>query len=151
MLCEKCQHTPNTHSFQTLGKTLKGLTLIYSKPFEALEKKFNEITIQHYYKHLDEIKGKWVWILDATDLHKLETPSLSLLRSFYKEIETRYCDSLQCIYILHPDWKLQTILCMIQPFMQADAKRRLDQHPTLFTFIELGMEVSLAKSLLRLT
>jgi hypothetical protein len=150
MPCLKCQQIPNTHSFQSLGKTTRGITLLYSKPYDALEKRFTEETIQCYYKHLDEMKGKWVWLFDAPDLHKLETPNISLLRSFYKGVEERYKDSLQCIYILHPNWKLQTILGMIRPFMRAEARQRLDEQPSLLTFVELGMDLSLAKSLLRL-
>lgn len=150
MPCELCQNRPNSHNFQILGKTARGITLMYSKPYDAITKTFTEETIQSYYQHLDDLQGKWVWLFDATDLHKLETPNISLLRSFYKGVEERYKDSLQCIYILHPNWKLQTILGMIRPFMRAEARQRLDEHPTLLTFLDLGMDVSLAKSLLRL-
>ncbi len=150
MPCELCQIAPNSHNFQILGKTSRGITLMYSKPYDAITKTFTEQTIQHYYQHLDELQGKWVWLFDATDLHKLETPNISLLRAFYKGVEERYRDTLYCIYILHPNWKLQTILGMIRPFMRTEARQRLDEHPSLLTFIELGMDVSLAKSLLRL-
>ena len=124
--------------------------MLYSKPFDALEKQFTEETIQSYYQHLDEVKGKWVWLFDATDLHKLDSPKVSLLQTFYKGVEERYKDSLQCIYILHPNWKLQAILGMIRPFMRSEAKTRLDEHPSLLTFLSIGMDASLAKSLLRL-
>jgi hypothetical protein len=123
---------------------------MYSKPFDALEKKFTEEMIECYYKHFDELKGKWVWLFDATDLHKLEIPTLSLLVSFYKGMEARYKDSLQCIYILHPNWRLQTIVGMIRPFMRAEAAARFVKNPSLLDFVGIGMDVSLAKSLLRL-
>ena len=151
MPCEKCQSVPHTHSFQILSQSSKGITFLYSKPFDALEKRFTEETIQCYYKHFDELKGQWIWLFDATSLHKLETPSLSILLSFYKGLETRYKDSLRCIYILHPNWRLQTIVGMIQPFMRAGADERFIKDPSLLELVGAGLDVSLAKSLLRLT
>lgn len=150
MPCGLCQLAPNSHSFEILGKTARGITLLYSKPYDALTKRFTEETVQSYYQHLDELEGKWVWLFDATDLHKLETPNVSLLREFYKGVEERYRESLVKIYILHPNWRIQTILGMIRPFMRSEACQRLDDQPSLLTFIELGMDISLAKSLLRL-
>ncbi len=150
MPCEKCIAVPRTHSFQILGRSSKGVTFMYSKPFDEPEKKFTEETIQSYYKHFDELKGQWVWLFDATSLHKLETPTVSILLSFYKGMEARYKDSLRCIYILHPNWRLQTIVGMIQPFMRAEAGERFVKNPSLLELVGIGMDVSLAKSLLRL-
>jgi hypothetical protein len=123
---------------------------MYSKPFDALEKQFTDETIQCYYQHLDDLKGQWIWLFDATNLHTLETPSMKLLLSFYKGLETRYKDSLRCMYILHPNWRLQTIVGMIQPFMRAEATERFVKNPSLLELVGVGIDVSLAKSLLRL-
>ncbi len=148
MPCKICQQIPNTHSFKVLGKTSKGVTLVYSKPFDALEKEFTRATIESYYEHLDEYIGQWIWMFDAKDLHKLPMPKLDLLHIFYKGVEEKYKNTLQCIYILNPNWKLQTMLGMIRPFMRFEAKQRLDDQPSLLKFVKLGMDISLAKFLL---
>lgn len=150
MPCEKCQAVPHTHSFQILGRSSKGVIFMYSKPFDDLEKKLTEETIQSYYKHFDELKGKWVWLFDATNLHTLETPTLSVLMSFYKGMEARYKDSLTCMYILNPNWRLQTIVGMVRPFIRAEANERFIKNPSLLELVGIGMDVSLAKSLLHL-
>jgi hypothetical protein len=148
MPCHKCQQIPNTHSFKVLGKTLNGLTLLYSKPFDALEHEFTQETIQCYYSHLDELQGQWIWLFDAKDLHKRPTPKLELLRSFYKGVEERYKDNLQCIYIFHPNWQMQAILNVIRPFMKLAAKKRLVESPSALELLALGMDGAIVKSLL---
>lgn len=147
MPCHKCQQTPNTHSFRILGKTTKGVTLLYSKPIDALEQTFTQETIQSYHQHFDEIQGKWIWIFDAKDLHKRPIPKLELLRSLYMGVEERYKESLQCIYILHPNWQLQAILNMIRPFMKSAAKQRLVESPSALELLALGMDGALVKEL----
>ena len=148
MPCRKCQQTPNTHSFKVLGKTANGVTLLYSKPFDALEQTFTQETLQCYYDHLDELKGQWVWLFDAKDLHKRPIPKLELLRSLYTGVEERYKDKMKCIYVFHPNWQMQSILNLIRPFMKSAAKQRLVESPSALELLSLGIDGVLVKELL---
>jgi hypothetical protein len=149
MPCSKCQQDPKIHNFQILGKSSQGSTLLYSKPFDATEKEFTEESIASHYAHFDEIQGPWVWLFDATDLHKLKTPNITLIRSLYAGIEERYKTTLKCIYILHPNWRLESILGMIRPFMKKEAKQRLVENPSALELVGMGIDAALVKSLLR--
>lgn len=147
MPCQTCQQIPNTHSFKVLGKTSKGVTLVYSKPFDSLEKEFTRANIESYYEHLDEYIGQWIWMFDAKDLHKLPMPRLDLLKIFYKGVEERYKDTLQCIYVVHPNWRLQAILNILRPFMKSAAKKRLVESPSALELIALGIDAAIVKEL----
>ncbi len=148
MPCQTCQITPNTHSFKVLGKTSKGVTIVYSKPYDALEQTFTQTTIQSYYDHFDEYTDPWIWIFDAKDLHKRSLPKLELLHSLYTGVEERYKDTLQCIYVVHPNWQLQAILNMIRPFMKGTAKKRLVESPSAIELLALGVDGALVKQLI---
>ena len=141
MPCVKCEATPNFHSFECLGKTVKGVNIYYSKPSLAVERKLTEEGIPNFLWHMDQASegGQWIWIFDTAGLENLEVPKLALLKKFYQIGSKRYFGVLQGIYLMNINWKVGFIFDMLRPLLSHAIQERLIHCKSPLTLLEKGV------------
>lgn len=150
MSCKHCKNDSNYHSFEFLGRTKINDAIYYTRVSKAKEYKINEDTIIDYIDHMDSASmSAWVWIFDCRGLEALHMPSLNILRKFTELVQERYKFVLKHIYILYPNWKMNIMLSMIQPFLKEETRKRLVICDTPLQVFETGISNDNAKHLLK--
>lgn len=109
MTCPQCLRDPFSHSFSYFGSTGEGLSLYYTSPARATAREDN-YNIQSLRKHLDEINGPWIWVLDCTnmELHHMYTMRFSVL--FADILLQEHSKQLRHILVINPNGWIERVL-----------------------------------------
>ncbi len=151
--CTKCAIQPNFHHFEYMGETSMGVQIFYTKPYPNIETKFTRETMNNYLYHLESTKNychdvfPFIWIFDAYGLDKHEIPNASLMKEFYKIIDSRYKDSMKKVYILHANKMVQFILGVIKLFVKKESYEKLVLVKGPLELLEEGIVGSMVKRL----
>ena len=150
MGCKNCAKEKGYHSFEFLGRTKSDDAIYYSNISKAKEHRLNEETIVDFIAHMDEASiTSWIWIFDCRGLEAIHMPSMKILREFTQLIQERYKFVLKHIYIVYPNWKMNIMLSMVQPFLKDETRRRLVVCESALQFFQSGVNHEQVKILLK--
>ena len=116
-ICTACAEDPTCHSFTMLGER-NGVSVFYTCPANA--SKYNDTTgiLLHYDNMLHSHHPlPWIWIFDSTDFSVKHMMEMSTGIGLARLISTKYADSLQKIYVVHPTWHIRSMYNLLYPFL----------------------------------
>lgn len=146
--CRRCVKEEGYHSFEFHGRTSTGEAIFLTKLTNVKEKQLTDESIKDYVAHMDEASlSSWIWIFDCRGMEKLEVPSLKTLKSFSEIIEERYKFVLKQTVILYPNWKMNIMLSMLQPFMKDETKKRILKCESPLQLYEKGVSADIIRKL----
>jgi hypothetical protein len=150
MSCKYCSEEKGYHSFDFLGRTTQNDTIYYSRISSAKEYRMNNETIVDFITHMDEASiSSWVWIFDCRGLEAIDMPSIKFLQEFTQLVQERYKFVLKHVYILYPNWKINIMITMIQPFLKDETRKRLILCDSPLHLIKTGFNPEQVKSILK--
>jgi hypothetical protein len=124
--------------------------MYYSRISTAKEYRMNKETIGDFITHMDEASiSSWVWIFDCRGLETIDMPSIKFLQEFTQLVQERYKFVLKHVYILYPNWKINIMITMIQPFLTDETRKRLIVCDSPLQLIKTGINDEQVKKLLK--
>lgn len=148
MPCRRCEKEEGYHSFEFQGRTTHGDAIFLTRVSNSKEIKLTEESMKDYITHMDEASiSSWIWIFDCRGMEKIEVPSLKSLKTFSEIIEERYKFVLKQTVLLHPNWKMNIMLSMLQPFMKDESKKRIIRCESSLQLYEKGVSADLIRKL----
>lgn len=150
MPCTSCSKEKGYHSFEYIGRTPQNTMIYYSRVSNSKEHRMNDETLIDFITHMDEASiSAWVWIFDCRGIEKMDMPSIQFLQEFTHLIQERYKFVLETIYIIHPNWKINIMFTMAQPFLKDDLRKRLIRCDSPLQLSKIGINDEQLKSLLK--
>lgn len=122
-MCWICGIEKNAHSLQVLEQ-LDGVDYLYTCPAKAVRYDDREGILSHYRGVLEELKGKWIWIFDATGFGAKHYLQLRLARDLARLVD-EYGDELLEIRIYGANRFLNLTYSGLKEFMSERIREKV--------------------------
>jgi hypothetical protein len=130
MSCPHC----SVHSFHPFG--IQGdTTLVYTAPALTVEKESAQTFFNHK-KHLDTMKGPWLWIIDFAKMETKHYTSMGLTQRLIKMLNADHHDKLRGVYLVNPNFWLRSVIPATRPLLNSDLQKKI--HLCETSILELG-------------
>jgi hypothetical protein len=98
------------YSFDTLGSTNKGASVIYTNPARA-DPIRGEAAFQGFKSLLDPYRSRpWVWVFDCRGMTAAHALNIDFVRRLSRVLESEHTESLQRVWILNMNNWIRGIL-----------------------------------------
>jgi len=127
MSCKICQLDPKNHNFIHFGKTTEGISVYYTNPAKSKELIDTPEKFVFFKVHLDEAKskGKWIWIFDCAGMRTEHFTSYQFTKSLMQELSNDQLDSIQGLWILHPNTWMRASIAFIKPLFKSELIQKI--------------------------
>ena len=116
--CPLCLVEPTSHSFTNIGN-VGNVSIIYSRPADAVQYKETPESFLYYSGHLGEMKEtEWIWIVDSSDMKLKHACSLGLTKKLVHILQEEHGPKFKKVIILNPTSWMHACITMIKPFLK---------------------------------